>query len=160
MALELGKVWEEAVKLASPKLEEISAKLQADMLSSYEDFIDDTQLAEFTSMLKRAGEYEVKAVTEQDREVARQYSEAAESVLRQVRILVVAEKTAAAHEIGALIESALLVAWDGFKEVGAGLLGVLVKGVAGGLLGPIGGAVVEAAGDFLGAAVAEVSDEV
>ena len=53
----------------------------------------------------------------------------------------------------AMIQAALLTVWEGFKSVATGLLGVAVKGAMTGLLGPAGGALADAAGEFLGDAV-------
>ena len=155
MSLDTAKLWADLTKAATPKLEEIAAKTKGDLKDAFGEFIQDSNIADFDELLDRAAEYEIKAITEQDRDKARQWAEAAESVMRQVRILAVAEKTAAGHEIGAIIERGLMAAWNGFKEVGVGLLGVVIKGAATGLLGPVGGKLVDAAGSFLEDAVGD-----
>lgn len=153
MSLDLDKVWADVQKLTKPKLEELAQQNIKNLKEAYGEYIEDSNLADFDQLLKQAAEYEVQAITERDRDKAQQYAEAAESVLRQAKILAVAEKTAAGHEIGAIIERALLSVWNGFKEIGTGLIGVVVKGVATGVLGPVGGKLVDAAGEFLGDAV-------
>jgi hypothetical protein len=118
-------------------------------LKNIDDFVDSSRVHILDDLMVKAAGYEIKAITEQDRDKAEQYATAAEEVLRQVSIVLVAEKVVAEKQIAAMIEAAALSVWEGFKSVAAGMFGAVIKGAVSGLLGPAGGAVVEAAGTFL-----------
>jgi len=153
MALDADKILADLKAAAKPELEKRAEDLRATFLKNVDDFVDSTKIGVLDDLLKKAADYEIQAVMESDRGRAEQYATAAEDVLRQVSVILVTEKVVAEKQIAAMIEAAALSVWEGFKSVATGLLGVAVKGIVSGLLGPAGGAVVEAAGTFLGDAV-------
>ena len=153
MALDKDKIWADLTKIAEPELEARAEELRTTFLKNIDEFVDSSRVHILDDLLAKAAGYEIKAVTEQDRNKAEQYATAAEDVLRQVSIVLVAEKVVSEKQIAAMIEAAALTVWDGFKSVATGLFGAVVKGAVSGLLGPAGGAVVEAAGTFLGDAL-------
>ena len=153
MALSKDKIWEDLKKIAEPELKKLAEELRGNFLKNIDEFVDSSRVHILDDLLLKAANYEIQAVTEQDRDKASQYATAAEEVLRQVSIVLVAEKVVAEKQIASMIEAAALVVWEGFKDVAAGLFTAVVKGAVSGLLGPLGGAVVEAAGTFLGDAV-------
>jgi hypothetical protein len=160
MALDKDKLWEDLKKIAEPELEKRAEELRGQFLKNIDDFVDSSRVGVLDDLLVKAANYEIQAVTEQDRNKAEQYATAAEDVLRQVSIVLVAEKVVAEKAIANMIEAAALTVWEGVKSVAAGLFGAVIKGAVSGLLGPMGGAVVEAAGTFLGDTVGpDDSDE-
>lgn len=153
MALDKDKIIEDLKAAAKPELEKRAEELRGVFLKNVDDFVDSSRVHILDDLLKKAAQYEIEAVMSSDVDTARQYAEAAEDVLRQVSVVLVAEKVVAEKAIAAMIEAAALSVWEGFKSVAAGLLGVAIKGVATGLLGPAGGVIADAAGSFLGDAV-------
>ena len=153
MALDADKILADLKAAAKPELEKRAEELRSTFLKNIDDFVDSSRIHVLDDLIKKAAGYEVEAVMQSDPDKARQYATAAEDVLRQVSIILVAEKVVAEKQIGAMIQAALLTVWEGFKSVATGLLGVAVKGAMTGLLGPAGGALADAAGEFLGDAV-------
>jgi hypothetical protein len=100
--------------------------------------------------MEQVADLQIKAVTAKDRTTADQYASAADAKMRSISILLVAEKIVASEQIGNMVEAAAATVWRGFKEVAAGLVGAVVKGALAGLLGPVGGTLASAAGEFLG----------
>jgi hypothetical protein len=153
MALDKDKILADLKAAAQPELEKRAEELRETFLKNVDDFVDSTKIGVLDDLLAKAAKYEIDAVMADDPDTARQYSEAAEDVLRQVSVVLVAEKVVAEKTIAAMIEAAALSVWEGFKSVATGILGVAIKGVATGLLGPAGGAIADAAGSFLGDAI-------
>lgn len=153
MPLDADKILADLKAAAKPELEKRAEELRASFLKNVDDFVDSSRIHFLDDLLKKAAEYEIQAVMESDRNRADQYATAAEDVLRQVSVVLVAEKVVAEKTIAAMIEKAALSVWEGFKSVAVGILGVAVKGALSGLLGPAGGAIADAAGSFLGDAV-------
>jgi len=149
MALDKDKIWKDIQDAARPELEKRANELRETFLKNVDDFIDSSRVHFLDDLLKKAANYEIDAVMSEDADIARQYATAAEDVLRQVSVILVAEKVVAEKQIAAMIEAAALSVWEGFKSVAAGLLGVAIKGVISGII-PGGGAIVDAVDDFLG----------
>lgn len=152
MALDPQKIWEDIKKAAEPELEQRADELRELFLKNVDDFIDSTRVHFLDDLLKKAAQYEIKAILSDNKEHARQYATAAEDVLRQVSVVLVAEKVVAEKTIAAMIEAAALSVWEGFKSVATGLLSVAIKGAIAGLI-PGGGAIADMAGTFLGEAL-------
>jgi len=153
MALDAKKVLADLKAAAKPELEKRAEELRSTFLTNVDEFVDSSRVKVLDDLIAEAAEHEISAVMADDPDIARQYAEAAEDTLRQVSVILVAEKVVAEKQIAAMIQAALLTVWDGFKSVATGMLGVAVKGVMTGLLGPAGGAIADAAGSFLGDAV-------
>ncbi len=153
MALDKEKIIADLKAAARPELEKRAEELRATFLKNVDEFIDTTRIGVLDDLLAKAAKYEIDAVLADDPDTARQYAEAAEDVLRQVSVVLVAERVVAEKQIAAMIQAAALSVWEGFKSVASGLLGVAIKGIVTGLLGPAGGAIADAAGSFLGDAV-------
>jgi len=153
MPLDADKILADLKAAATPELEKRAEELRATFLKNVDDFVDSSRVHVLDDLLKKAAKYEISAITEDDPDKARQYAEAAEDVLRQVSVVLVAEKVVAEKTVAAMIEQAALTVWEGFKSAATGLLGVAVKGAMTGLLGSSGGAIADAAGSFLGDAV-------
>lgn len=153
MALDADKILADLKAAATPELEKRAQELRATFLKNVDDFVDSSRVHVLDDLLAKAAKYEISAITENDPNKARQYAEAAEDVIRQVSVVLVAERVVAEKTIAAMIEQAALTVWEGFKSAATGLLGVAVKGVMTGMLGPGGGAIADAAGTFLGEAV-------
>jgi hypothetical protein len=156
VALDKDKIWEDIKKAAEPELRKRADELREMFLKNVDDFVDSSRISYLDDLLKEAAEYEIKAIMADDPDTARQYATAAEDTLRQVSVVLVTEKVVAEKTIAAMIEAAALTVWEGFKSAAAGLLGVAIKGVISALI-PGGGAIADAAGDFLGDAIG--SDE-
>lgn len=152
MGLDKDKILADIKAAAQPELEQRAEELKAQFLKNVDDFVDSSRVHILDDLLAKAAKYEIKAVMADDADTARQYAEAAEDVLRQVSIVLVAEKVVAEKTIAAMIEAAALSVWEGFKSVATGLLGVAIKGAISGLI-PGGGAIADAAGTFLGEAL-------
>jgi hypothetical protein len=150
MPLDGDKILADLKAAAQPELEKIADDLRATFLKNVDEFVDTTRVGVLDDLLVKAAKYEIKAIMASDPEEARQYAEAAEDVLRQVSVVLVAEKVVAEKQVAALIQAAALSVWEGFKSVAAGVLGAAVKGALTGLLGPAGGVIADAAGSFLG----------
>lgn len=153
MSLDPDKVLADLKALAEPELEKRADELRAKFLLEIDEFVDSSRIGALDDLLKKAADYEVKAVMAADRAEADQWSEAAVEVLRQIRLVVIAEQIVASREIAAMIEAAAIAVWDGFKTVAGAALNIVVKGIATGLLGPAGGALADMAGGFLGEAL-------
>ena len=152
MALSADKIMADLKAAAKPELEKRAIELQATFLKNVEDFVDPAKVHVLEELLAKAAQYEIDAVMSDDADEARQYAEAAEDVLRQVSVRLVAEKVVAEKAVAAMIEAAALTVWEGFKSAATGLLGVVIKGAITGLI-PGGGALADAAGSFLGDAI-------
>lgn len=150
MSLDAGKVLAELTKLAKPKLEETAAKLRGDFLQRFGDYMEGTDLKVVDDLLLKAANYEIEAVMQADKGKAAQYAEAAEDVLRQIALVLITERLVAERQVANMIQEAALAVFAGFKEVAITVVGVAVKGAVQGLLGSVGGAVADAAGEFLG----------
>ena len=144
MSLDTDKIWKDVQAAAQPELK----KLRATFLSNMDEFVDSSRVHVLDELMEKAANYELQAVGSQDPNIARQYAEAAEDVLRQISVVLVAEKAVAEKQVAAMIQAAALSVWEGFKSVATGLLGVAIKGVISGLV-PGGGAIADAVGDFL-----------
>jgi len=155
MPLSADKILADLKAAAKPELETLADKLRATFLKNVDEFVDSTHVGVLDDLIVKAAKYEIKAIMESDAERARQYATAAEDVLRQVSVVLVAEKVVAEKQIAAMIQAALLTAWEGFKSVAVSMLGVAVKGALTGLLGPVGGAIADAADSFLGDVVGD-----
>ena len=153
MALDKDKILADLKTAARPELEKRAEELRATFLKNVDEFVDTSRVGVLDDLLIRAAKHEIDAVLADDPDTARQYAEAAEDVLRQVSVVLVAERVVAEKQIAAMIQAAALSVWEGFKSVASGLLSVAIKGVVTGLLGPAGGAIADAAGSFLGDAV-------
>lgn len=149
MALDADKILADLKAAAKPELEKRAEDLRAQFLTNVDDFVDSSRIHILDDLLKKAAKYEIDAVMSNDADTARQYATAAEDVLRQVSVVLVAEKVVAEKTIAAMIEAAALSVWEGFKSVATGLLSIAVKGVISGVI-PGGGALADAAGEFLG----------
>ena len=149
MSLDKDKLLADLKSAAKPELEALADDLRATFLKDVDEFVDSSKVGKLDDLLKKAAEYEVAAVTESDRATAEQYAEAAEDVLRQIRLMLIAEQIVASREIAAMIEAAAITVWNGFKTVAGSLIAVAVKAVISGVLGPAGGALANAAGTFL-----------
>lgn len=150
MALDKEKIIADLKAAARPELEKRADELRATFLKNVDEFVDSTHIGVLDDLLIKAAKYEIDAIMADDPDTARQFAEAAEDVLRQVSVVLVAEKVVAEKQIAAMIQAAALSVWEGFKSVASGLLSVVIKGVVTGLLGPAGGAIADAAGSFLG----------
>jgi hypothetical protein len=148
MALSADKIMADLKAAAKPELEKRAADLQTTFLTNVEEFVDADKVHVLKDLLAKAAQYEIDAVMSDDKDEARQYAEAAEDVLRQVSVRLVAEKVVAEKQVAAMIQAAALSVWEGFKSVATGLLGVAIKGAITGLI-PGGGAIADAAGSFL-----------
>jgi len=158
MALDKDKIWKDIQDAARPELEKRATELRETFLKNVDDFVDSSRVHFLDDLLKKAAKYEIDAVMSEDADIARQYATAAEDVLRQVSVILVAEKVVAEKQIAAMIEAAALSVWEGFKSVATGLLGVAIKGVISGII-PGGGAIVDAVDDFLGDSVGAAKPE-
>lgn len=150
MALDMDKIKADLISLAKPELEKRADELRASFLKGVEDFVDTSRIGKLDDLLKKAAGYEIKAITETDHDRAVQYATAAEDVLRQISVILVAEKAVAEKQTAAMIEKAARIAFEGFKSVATGILSVVFKSLLDGLLGSAGGALADAAGGFLG----------
>lgn len=149
MSLDAAKLLEDLKATAKPELEALAEQLREKFMKDIDEFVDSSRAGKLDDLLKKAAGYEVNAITEPNRAKAEQYAEAAEDVLRQIRLVLIAEQIVASREIAAMIEAAAISIWDGFKTVASSLLGMAVKAVVSGVLGPAGGAIADAAGSFL-----------
>jgi len=150
MALDGEKLLADLKAAAKPELEKRADELRAQFLKNVDDFVDNSRVHILDDLMKKAAKYEIDAVTATDPNIARQYATAAEDVLRQISVILVAERVVAEKTVAAMIQAAAISVWEGFKSVAVGLIGVAVKGVLTGVLGPAGGAIAEAAESFLG----------
>ena len=153
MSLNADKIMADLHAAAKPELEARAKELRVNFLKQIEEFTDQTRVHKLDDLLKKAADYEVQAVLQSDPDKARQYAEAAEDVLRQVKLVVISEQIVASREVAAMLQAGALAVWEGFKSVAGGLLGVVVKSAITSLLGPAGGAIAATAGEFLGEAV-------
>ncbi len=153
MPLDPDKVMADLRALAEPELEQRADDLRVKFLADIDEFVDSSRIGKLDDLLKKASGYEVKAVMSADKAEADQWSEAAVEVLRQIRLVVIAEQIVASREIAAMLEAAAISVWEGFKTVAGAALNIVVKGIATGLLGPAGGALADMAGGFLGEAL-------
>jgi hypothetical protein len=156
VSLDSDKILKDLKAIAEPELQKRADELRALFLKEIDEFVDSSRVHKLDDLLKRAAGYEVQAVLATDRSVADQYAKAAEEVLRQIKLLVIAERIVASREVAAMIEAAAVSVWTGFKSVAAGALNVVIKGVMSGLLGPAGGMLADVAGGFLGEALGDV----
>lgn len=152
MALDKDKILADIKAAAEPELRKRAEDLRAQFLQNIDDFVDSSRIHVLDDLIKEAAEYEIKAVMADDADTARQYATAAEDTLRQISVILVAEKVVAEKTIAAMIQAAALSVWEGFKSVATGILGVAIKGAISGLI-PGGGAIADAAGSFLGDAL-------
>lgn len=152
MALDLDKILADVKAAAQPDLEQRAKELREQFLSSILDIVDSTNIDKLDDLLRKAASYEIRAVLSTDRAEAEQYATAAEEVLRQVKLTVIAERIATSREVAAMIEAAALTVWGGFKSVASGVLNVAVKAVINSVV-PGGGAIADAASGFLGEAI-------
>lgn len=152
MALDKDKILADLKAAAQPELEKRADELRATFLKNIDEFVDSSRVHILDDLLKEAAGYEIKAVMADDPDTARQYATAAEDTLRQVSVVLVAERVVAEKAIAAMIQAAALSVWEGFKSVATGLLGVAIKGAISGLI-PGGGAIVDAVDTFLGDAI-------
>lgn len=152
MPLDIDKLINDVKAAATPDLEQRADELRKQFLANISDVVDNTNLDKLDELLRRAANYEVKAVLSTDRTEAEQYATAAGDVLRQVKLLVIAERIATSREVAAMIEAAALTVWEGFKSVASGVLNVAVKAVVNSIV-PGGGAIVDVASGFLGEAI-------
>jgi len=159
MSLESDKIFEDLRAIAEPELNKRADEIRALFLKEIDDFVDSSRVHKLDDLLKKAAGYEVQAVLATDRSKADQYATAAEEVLRQIKLLVIAEQIVASREMAAMIEAAAVSVWSGFKTVAAGALNVVIKGVMSGLLGPAGGMLADTVGGFLGEALGANSDD-
>lgn len=150
MPLDADKILEDLKEAARPELEKRADELRSLFLREINEFVDSTRVHKLDDLLKKAAGYEVKAVTVSSRDEADQYAEAAEEVLRQIKLMLIAEQIVASREIAAMIQAAAISVWAGFKSVATTIISVAVKGAVTGLLGPAGGALANVAGEFLG----------
>ena len=149
MALSKDKILADIRAAAEPELRQRADELRAQFLKNVDEFVDSSRVRVLDDLIKEAADYEVKAVMAEDAETARQYATAAEDTLRQISVILVAERVVAEKQIAAMIQAAALSVWAGFKSVATGMLGVAIKGVISGLV-PGGGAIVDAVDTFLG----------
>jgi len=149
MSLDTDKILADLKKLAEPKLRETAGKIKADFNLAFKSFLDQTHIDKFDDMMGQVADLQIKSVTAQERSIADQYASAADAKMRSISILLVAEKIVVSEEIGNMLEAAAITVWGGFKDVAVGLISIIVKGALTGLLGPAGGALADAAGDFL-----------
>jgi len=149
MAIDTTKIMADLKILAQPKLEEVATTLRANFLADVKDFTDQSRIHKLDDLLKQAAQLHIKSITESDENIAGQYAASADSVLRQVSLLVVAERIVASKEAGALLQAAALTVWKGFREVAGAMLGVAIQGAVAGILGPAGGAIGVAAGNAI-----------
>jgi len=152
MSLDVDKILADLKAVAEPELEKQADALRAKFLKEIDDFVDSSRVGKLDDLLKKAAGYEVKAVMASDRAEAEQWAEAAEEVLRQIKLLLIAEHIVASREIAAMIEAAAVAAWEGFKSVAAGVLNMAVKAAISSFV-PGGGVLADAAGGFLGEAI-------
>jgi hypothetical protein len=152
MPLDKDKILADLKAAAQPELEKRAEELRATFLTNVDEFVDSTKVGVLDDLLAKAAKYEIDAIMADDPDDARQYAEAAEDVLRQVSVVLVAEKVVAEKTIAAMIEAAALSVWEGFKSVATGLLSVAIKGVVSAVV-PGGGAIADAVGGFLGDAI-------
>jgi len=150
MALSADKILADIKTAARPELEKVADDLRATFLKNVDEFVDSTRIGVLDDLLVKAAKYEISAVMADDAEEARQFATAAEDVLRQVSVVLVAERVVAEKQVAAMIQAAALTVWEGFKSVAASMLGAAIKGALTGLLGPAGGAIADVAGTFLG----------
>ena len=148
MGLNADKILADIKAAAKPELEKRASELQETFLKNVEEFVDPSKIDVLKELTEKAAQYEIDAVMSDDPDTARQYAEAAEDVLRQISVRLVAEKVVAEKTIVAMIEKAALSVWEGFKSAATGMLGVAIKGAISGLI-PGGGAIADAAGSFL-----------
>ena len=153
MSLSFEKIVADLKEATRPELEKRAEELRSSFLTNIEEFIDSSKIDVIDDLLKKAADYEIKAVTESDRERATQYATASENVLRQISVILVTERVVAEKTFAAMIEKAAIAMWDGFKSAAVGVISIAAKGALTGLLGPAGGALADAAGEFLGDAV-------
>jgi len=159
MPLDAAKILSDLQAAAKPELEARAKELRTLFLKEIDDFVDSSRIGALDDLLKKAAQYEIDAITSSDRDKASQYASAAEDVLRQIKLIVISEQIVASHEAAALVQAAALAAWGGFKSVATSMLGIAVKGIVSGALGPAGGMLADAAGAFLdGASDDEGSD--
>lgn len=151
--MDLNKVLSDLRAQAKPELEKRAIELRALFLDEIDEYVDKTNISKFDDLLKRAAEYEIQAVTENDVEIARQFAEAAEDTLRQIKLLLIAERIVASRELAGIIQAAAISMWEGFKTVAMSAISVAAKGVITGLLGPGGTALANTVGEFLDSAI-------
>lgn len=149
MSLEADKILADLKAFAKPELEQRAEELRKTFMKQIDDFVDSSRASKLDDLLKKAADYEVQAVLESDRAKAEQLAEAAEDVLRQIKLVLIAERIVASQELASMIETAAISVWDGFKTVAVSLLSVAAKAAISGALGPAGGAIANAAGSFL-----------
>lgn len=150
MSVDYKVLLKEIQDLAGPELEKRANEVRSLFLRQVEDFVSGSRADKLDDLLKRAGEYKVKAVLADNRNHADQYAEAADEVLRQIELLLIAEHIVASREIAAMIQQAALIAWEGFQTVAGGILNFALKTVVSTFLGPGGAALVDGLGGFLG----------
>ena len=150
MALDKNKIIADIEALAKPELKKRADAIRAMFMQNVDEFIDSSKAHVLDDLMLKAAGYEIEAVMSKDRDEADQYAEAARDVLLQIKTVLIAEQVVAQKQIAAMIEAAALSVWEGFKEVAAGVVGVVIKGALTGLLGPAGGAIADAASSFLG----------
>lgn len=158
MPLDADKILADLKAFAKPELEKRAEELRKTFIEQIDDFVDSSRIGKLDDLLKKAAEYEVQAVLESDRAKAEQFAEAAEDVLRQIRLVLISERIVASQELAAMIEAAAISVLNGFKTVAISLLSVAVKAAISGALGPAGGAIADAAGTFLDSALGTGDD--
>lgn len=141
---------EDLKRVAEPELDKRVNELRSKFIKDIDEFVDSTKIDKLDDLLKTAGAYEVKAILATDRAEADQWAEAASEKLRQIRLLLIAERIVASREMAAMIEAAAVSIWEGFKSVAGSMMNIAIKSAVTGLLGPAGGVIADAATGFLG----------
>lgn len=150
MSVDWDEFLEEIKRLAGPELVIRAEELRQLFLQQVDDFVDSSRIGKLDDLLKRASDYKIKAILQTDPHLAQQYSTAADDVIRQIKLVVLAERIVASREIAEMIQQAAFIAWEGFQRVCAGILNFALKTAASAVMGPAGGAVIDGIGGFLG----------
>lgn len=136
---------------AEPELRKIADETKTKFLADVSEFCDESNMDKLGALLDEASDAYIKSVTVLDEDESQQWADVADAKMRSVAQLTIAEKIVASREIAAMLQSAALAVWGGFKAVALGVFKVTAKTVLAtvipGIGGAIGGAVVDAVAD-------------
>ena len=146
-------VQDQVLAIAMPKLEVAADNLKDNFLAKFGDFFEDAHKDRLADLFKKAAEYKLRALAEQDVDLRRQWAQAAESSVRSIETLGLAASIKGDAKAASLIKEAASLALDTLGDIAFTVIstvgGALVSGLIQGVVGPAGAALIKEGGSAL-----------
>ncbi len=152
MSETLKDIQTQVVDYGKPKLKELGEKLKNDFIARYGKYVSESDQTRLAELARQGQDLAILAVTAKSEDEARQYAAAIKSLELSVATIQLKIEIEEDAQNASLLAEAFGAVLDTFKSVAAGVIGVVVKGVANGVISTVkdsGGSLTNP-GDLIG----------